>query len=288
MTDPRPSSCGWVLDREWFFRESWRDQGRTVVRPQRTARGPSAGVPQHRVPVCRSPNSNGSRTSRSDPDRSRCGSRACGRATPAPSVTSGSRYRQPLVRVAANRMSRNHRRARGPEDLVADVILEFCRLVTAPGASARFPQLSTRANLWGLLQMHDRACAARSTTIKKGRSTERRSWGANRSAGPAGLDACARNVAEPPGFAAGLAELLALLDAPKYPERGEALKTVALMSMEGYRDGEIAAKLKCSVRSVERKMELIRKRLDAHRPAGRGEPDSGAPPVAEEGGSDAS
>ena len=39
----------------------------------------------------------------------------------------------------------------------------------------------------------------------------------------------------------------------------ETLRRIALLRMEGYNDPEIAARLGCSVRTVGRKLDLIRK-----------------------------
>jgi DNA-directed RNA polymerase specialized sigma24 family protein len=39
----------------------------------------------------------------------------------------------------------------------------------------------------------------------------------------------------------------------------ESLRRIALLRMEGYSDPEIAAKLGCGLRTVGRKLELIRK-----------------------------
>jgi DNA-directed RNA polymerase specialized sigma24 family protein len=39
----------------------------------------------------------------------------------------------------------------------------------------------------------------------------------------------------------------------------ETLRQIALLRMEGYNDSEIAARLGCGVRTVGRKLELIRK-----------------------------
>jgi DNA-directed RNA polymerase specialized sigma24 family protein len=50
--------------------------------------------------------------------------------------------------------------------------------------------------------------------------------------------------------------LLELLDDPQLEDL--KLRLVALMKMQGYTNVEIAAKLGCALRSVERKLRLIR------------------------------
>jgi DNA-directed RNA polymerase specialized sigma24 family protein len=45
--------------------------------------------------------------------------------------------------------------------------------------------------------------------------------------------------------------------------REPELRQVAIMSLEGYTNREMAAALRCSERSVERKLSLIRKRWEA-------------------------
>jgi DNA-directed RNA polymerase specialized sigma24 family protein len=67
-----------------------------------------------------------------------------------------------------------------------------------------------------------------------------------------------------PEFAAQVADELSRLLGEL---RDDPLRQIALLRMEGYRNEEIAARINCSLRSVERKLDLIRKVWTWERPA---------------------
>ena len=81
-----------------------------------------------------------------------------------------------------------------------------------------------------------------------------RAWAAGSSAPEAALEQI-EGLEPTPAFAAQVAEecrrLLERLDSPE-------LRSVALLKVEGYSNEEIAAQLGCGLRTVERRLRLIR------------------------------
>ena len=163
-------------------------------------------------------------------------------------------YFQPLVRVAADRMNPARCRAIGPEDLAQEVLLELCAALAAPDAGDRFPRLTSRKNLWNLLVCF----AARAAFDHNTKESRRASVLAGGSAlGEAGF--AVFDTREPaPEFAVAIDELLGQLADERDPEQAEKLRTIAVLKMEGYEHAEIAGRLGCSVKTVERKVEVIR------------------------------
>jgi DNA-directed RNA polymerase specialized sigma24 family protein len=168
------------------------------------------------------------------------------------------RYFQRLVGLARKRLQGMPRRAADEEDIALSAFASFCR-----GAEeGRFPQLHDRDNLWRLLV---------TITVRKVNQFAARE-GCQKRGGGAVLDEAALagladgRSEEPaleqlidreptPEFAAQVAEeclrLLSLL-----PEA--ELQSAAQWKMEGYTNEEIAGKLGCALRSVERKLKVIR------------------------------
>jgi DNA-directed RNA polymerase specialized sigma24 family protein len=167
------------------------------------------------------------------------------------------RYFHELVRLARANLRAKPRGAVDEEDIALSAFDSFCR-----GAEqGRFPRLDDRDSLWRLLvtitarkvvDQVERECRkkrgggrVRSETALAGTDSE---------VGAAGLDQAIGR--EPtPEFAAMMAEecrrlLTALGD--------DTLRQIALLRMEGYSDGEIASRLDCSLRTVGRKLNLIR------------------------------
>src|SRR5262249_32214990 len=141
------------------------------------------------------------------------------------------------------------------EDVALSAFDSFCQ-----GAEqGRFPQLTDRDNLWHLLVT---LTARKAVDLVRAEGRLRRGGGKVLDesglllapVGPAELEQVVGR--EPtPEFAAQVAEecrrLLAHLADP-------ALQEVALAKMEGHTNAEVAAKLGCGLRSVERKLRLIR------------------------------
>jgi DNA-directed RNA polymerase specialized sigma24 family protein len=166
------------------------------------------------------------------------------------------RYFHRLVILARAKLwRRTALRAEDEEDVALSAFDSFCR----GAAQGRFPLLQDRNNLWPLLVV---------ITVRKLMDLLDRELAAKRGAGKvvgesALLDLLASGGGfeqvlgrEPsPEFVTQVTEqcerLLGLL-----PE--EKLRTIAILKMEAYTDREVAAKLDCGLRTVERKLERIR------------------------------
>jgi DNA-directed RNA polymerase specialized sigma24 family protein len=169
------------------------------------------------------------------------------------------RYFTRLVRLVRTKLRDTPRRAADEEDVALSAFDSFCR-----GAEqGRFPRLHDRDDLWQLLVMIGERKAAdlreRERAAKRGGGRVRGESGFQDGSGDplegAALDALPSP--EPtPELAAQLAEdyrrLLDLL-------ADEQLRSIAVWKMEGYTNEEIAARLDCVVRTVERRLWVIRR-----------------------------
>jgi DNA-directed RNA polymerase specialized sigma24 family protein len=168
-----------------------------------------------------------------------------------------NRYFSRLVAVARGKIGANARRHADEEDVALSALETFFR-----GASAgRFPDLRDRNNLWPLLvritarkalnQIRDGRVQKRGGGRVRGESL----WqAAQNDSLPAGIEQLLGD--EPtPQFAAQIAEQCQLLLGPLDDE----LQAVARLKLEGYTTHEIAQRLKSSPRTVERRLESIRR-----------------------------
>jgi DNA-directed RNA polymerase specialized sigma24 family protein len=156
------------------------------------------------------------------------------------------RYFRRLVGLARLHLQSMPRTAADEEDVALAAFASFCQGIER----GRFPQLNDRDDLWRLLVVLTVRKAGRlrrfEGQLKRGGDTS-----------PALAEELETIISrEPsPAFAAEVGDacrdLLARLD-------DERLGALALRKMEGYTNGEIAAQLGCSPRTVERKLELIR------------------------------
>ena len=160
------------------------------------------------------------------------------------------RYFQRLVWLARQKLQGNRPRAADEEDVALSAFDSFCR-----GAeTGRFPELMDRDGLWRLLVVLTNRKAAHLM----------RDEGRQKRGGKAGVKGSGEEAVqldqilsrEPtPEFAAQVAEeYRRLLDSLG----GKELESVALWRMEGYSNDEIAGKLGCTPRTVERKLHIIR------------------------------
>jgi DNA-directed RNA polymerase specialized sigma24 family protein len=164
---------------------------------------------------------------------------------PAAAEALWERYFRRIAGLARLKLRGVERRAANEEDVALSAFASFCRGVER----GRFPQLLDRDNLWRLLVV---LTARKAFHLLRYEGQQKRCG-----------DAQAEEVVleqvvgrEPtPEFAAQMAEecerLLVSLAA-------DDLKSLALWKMEGYSNDEIAARLDCSPRTVERKLRLIR------------------------------
>jgi DNA-directed RNA polymerase specialized sigma24 family protein len=155
------------------------------------------------------------------------------------------------VGLAYARLRDAPRRIADEEDVALSAFDSFCR-----GAKAgRFPRLDDRNDLWQILVL---------ITVRKAIDLRNYEGRASRGRGrvqsltdltPEGLEALGGD--EPtPELAAQLAEEYQRL----MEQLGDAtLQDVATWKLEGYTDDEIAVRLGCVTRTVERKLALIRR-----------------------------
>ncbi len=168
------------------------------------------------------------------------------------------RYYRRLVGLARKKLQGTPRRAADEEDVALSAFASFYR-----GAEAgRFPQLSDRHDLWRLLV---------TITVRKAYQLGLHEGRQKRGGGTV-LDqaALARGI----DSRSGLLDLEHFLDQEPTPEFASQLveeyerlltglprpelRLLAQRKMEGFTNEEIAAELGCALRSVERKLRLIR------------------------------
>ena len=168
-----------------------------------------------------------------------------------------NRYFSRLLAVARSKLGANPRRSADEEDVVLSAFSSFFE-----GARAgRFPELRDRDNLWPLLvritarkalnQIRDGRAQKRGGGEVRGESV----WQAGEGTSiPEGIAQVIGD--EPtPQFAAQIAEQCQLLLAPL----DEELRGVARLKLEGYTTQEMAERLQTSPRTVERRLESIRR-----------------------------
>jgi DNA-directed RNA polymerase specialized sigma24 family protein len=168
------------------------------------------------------------------------------------------RYFDRLARLAQARLRTVAQGAADGEDVALSVLDSFFK----GAADGRFPRVADRDDLWRLLVT---ITARKAHNQRRDEGRQKRGGGrvvgegAFAAAGPAGDDFLAQVVGhEPtPEFAAMVTDeyrrLFGCLT-------DESLRVVALLRLEGYSTEEIARSLDCGLRTVERKLEVIRKR----------------------------
>jgi RNA polymerase sigma factor (sigma-70 family) len=167
------------------------------------------------------------------------------------------RYFHRLVGLARKKLQATARTAADEEDVALSAFASFCRAAQ----KGRFPRLSDRDDLWAMLMV---ITARKAGHLVRHENQEKRARAPTDQDGARPALASGEGVSdleaiigrEPtPAFAAQVAEqcrrLLASL--------GDAdLERIALLKMEGYSQGEIAAQLGCVERTVRRRLHRIR------------------------------
>jgi RNA polymerase sigma factor (sigma-70 family) len=133
----------------------------------------------------------------------------------------------------------------------------------------RFPQLDDRDNLWSLLVV---------ITARKA-ANWKRDQGRQKRASPRGSDSAPRSGERSRVRAPCLEDVIGREPSPEFAAQlaeecqrlfnslsDETLRTLARCKMEGYTNEEIARQLNCAPRTVERKLALIRGRLEKENP----------------------
>jgi len=173
------------------------------------------------------------------------------------------RYFDPLVRLARDRLNNVPRAAADEEDVALSVLNRVFR----GAAEGKYPEVGDRDALWGILAKItvDKAIDQR----RKERALKR---GGGKTRGQADLadgDSEVDLLAQAPDRGPS-PELAALIDEQfqhLLARLGkDDLRKVAVWKMEGYGNEEIARRLDCGLRTVERKLEVIRALWEADRP----------------------
>ncbi|MCG8650711.1 MAG: sigma-70 family RNA polymerase sigma factor [Pirellulales bacterium] len=166
------------------------------------------------------------------------------------------RYFGQLVRVAAKRLGSSSRRIADEEDVAVSVFDSLCR----GAAAGRFKQLHDRDDLWKLLT----AIAGMKAVDQIRRQTAQKRGGTNvrgesifGGSDASQIDGLAQLLHSEP-----TPEFMALMD-EQQQEMFQALpdksqREVARLRFEGYSNEEISSQLGISLRTVERKLKVIR------------------------------
>jgi RNA polymerase sigma factor (sigma-70 family) len=166
-------------------------------------------------------------------------------------------YYGKLVRFARGKLAAGQRRAADEEDVALSAFHSFCQ----GAAAGRFPRLEDRHDLWKLLV---------TITARKAAHQVRRDMQQKRGSGNVRGDSVfVGNDDAPRG--AGMGNILGTEPTPEFAvmaaeECGRLLEAlpdeetrqIALWKLEGFTNEEIAGKLKCAERTVERKLQKIR------------------------------
>lgn len=172
------------------------------------------------------------------------------------------RYFERLVRVSHRQLRNAPRRTRDEEDVAVSVFDTLCR----GAAQGRFEKLSDRDDLWRLLV----AISGNKVVDQIRRQVSQKRGGGNvrgdSIVAPPGQDAVGgfeqfMNHEPTPELMVMLeeqhAQLMQML-------RDDTQRDIARLRLEGYANEEIASQLGISVRSVERKLKLIRETWGAN------------------------
>jgi DNA-directed RNA polymerase specialized sigma24 family protein len=162
------------------------------------------------------------------------------------------RYFPRLVGLARKKLHDSPRRLADEEDVALSAFHSFCR----NAEQGQFPELLDRDGLWHMLVVITirKAANLRRAELRK----KRGGFAVARSPSGAGEEPDIEQLLSrqpTPAFAAEVAEecepLLSLLG-------DRELETVALCKMEGYNNKQIAGKLGYALRSIKRKLRMIR------------------------------
>lgn len=170
-----------------------------------------------------------------------------------------NRYFDQLTRVAGRYLQTSVKRVADGEDVAVSVF----KSLWDGFVSGRFERLNNRDELWRLL-----VTITRQKAVDQNRQHDRKKRGAGKVRGeshfgdPEGSNFCGgldhlEGDSHDPQFLIMLQEQHARLLASL---RDQTLRTVAVDRLEGYTNNEIAERLGISVRTVERKLSLIRKK----------------------------
>lgn len=171
------------------------------------------------------------------------------------------RYYARVVRLSRAMLRGADQRVADEEDVALTAFNSFYRAV----AGGAFERLEDRADLWQVLV---------ALTYRKATDQRRRASARKRAAGPVvPVDDLLTASTPDPQLAASAAEEAAALLA-RLPDDDLELRRIAVMKLEGFSNAEIGSVCRCSPRTVERRLCLIRKTWE--RPNGPPTPDQAA------------
>lgn len=166
------------------------------------------------------------------------------------------RYFAQVVNVAQGRLRGLNKRMADEEDVAQSAFGSFYRAV----AGGRFPELENRRDLWQILL---------SLTIRKAIDLRRREQALRRGGAPVTEetpvlqeDTLVESLLsrEPdPQFSVLVAEEIADLFGRL---KDDPMRAIAQRKLEGFTNEEVATHLGCSLRTVERRLEMIRRTWD--------------------------
>jgi DNA-directed RNA polymerase specialized sigma24 family protein len=168
------------------------------------------------------------------------------------------RYFERLARLARSRLGAAPRGLSDEEDVALSVFESFFR----GAAAGRYPDLNDRDDLWRLLVT---ITTRKAYNMRRDGTRQKRGGGkivgeaALAGAGSDGDDFLAQVVGDEPTpeTAASVVDEYRRLFGNL---SDESLRVVALLKLEGHTNEEIAQSLDCGLRTVERKLDVIRKR----------------------------
>jgi len=168
------------------------------------------------------------------------------------------RYFDHLARLARDRLRAVPRTVADEEDIALSAFDSFF----AGLARGRFPRLDDRDDLWGILVTIAKRKVADHAERQKRQKRQKRGGGqVLDEAALAGVSGEGPAIGE---FAGAEPTPEAVAETTEEVRRlfgllpDESLRVIALLKMEGHTNEEIASRLDCALRSVERKLERIR------------------------------
>lgn len=164
-------------------------------------------------------------------------------------------YYDRLIRAARRNLQGQNRGVADEEDIVVSVFESFYRAAE----QGRFPELSGREDLWRLLL---RMAARKVIDRRRHEGRLRRGAGARMQPLEAGGDeeeAVIQVIGDEPTPEMVLMMTESLERLMEHLGEGQ-LREIAIGKMEGYSNAELAKRLECSERTIERRLHLIREK----------------------------
>lgn len=167
------------------------------------------------------------------------------------------KYFDKLVRLASRKLNASNRRMADEEDVALSAMHSFCKGLSA----GRYEWLADRDDMWKLLV---------TITARKAYAQIRGERAQKRGGGKVRGESVFMGKKGDEDFA-GIGEVLGEAPTPEFAsmvaeecrqrleELGDdSLRQIAVLKMEGYTNEEIAERMDCALRTVERKLDRIR------------------------------